>query len=176
MARVINVHERELRATPEQVGALIDSLASSKDALWPNRSWPRMKFDRPLGVGANGGHGPIGYFVEQYAPGRSIQFRFTNPKGFDGVHRYELIGKAGRSTVLRHTIDMTTHGPALLTWALVFRPLHDALLEDSLATAETSLGQVPQRLERWSPWVKLLRWILTKGTAGPQMLPANRLR
>ena len=60
---VLNIHEREIDATYEQVGALIDSLSSEEDCLWPNHSWPRMKFDRPLGIGADGGHirGQISY-------------------------------------------------------------------------------------------------------------------
>lgn len=57
--KVLNVHERELRATSEQVGALIGSLASRNDLLWPRHIWPKMEFDRPLSVGATGGHGPI---------------------------------------------------------------------------------------------------------------------
>jgi hypothetical protein len=32
--------------------------------------------------------------------------------------------------VLRHETRMTTHGPALSTWPLIFGPLHDALTED----------------------------------------------
>ncbi len=78
--KVINIHERELGANHEQVGALIDSLASEDDRLWPGHSWPRMKFDRPLSIGATGGHGPIRYFIEGYKPGKFIKFCFTNPK------------------------------------------------------------------------------------------------
>ena len=84
--KVINIHECELDGTPEQVGLLIDSLASAEDALWPYQLWPRMEFDRPLDVGATGGHGPVRYFVEEYTPGQSIKFRFTGPKGFNGFH------------------------------------------------------------------------------------------
>jgi hypothetical protein len=60
---VINMHERELEAGPVQVGALINPLASKQDGLWPVHIWPRMEFDRSLGVGAKGGHGPMRYFV-----------------------------------------------------------------------------------------------------------------
>jgi len=163
MTKVINVHERELRASPHQVGALIDSLSSKEDALWPNQSWPRMSFDRALGVGAAGGHGPVRYFVEQYTRGESIRFRFTGPKGFDGYHGYELVRSTEQSVVLRQKLEMTTHGLAVLSWPLVFRPLHDALIEDSLATAEASLGQTP-RLELWSLWVRLLRRAISGGS------------
>jgi len=68
---VLNVHERELEADPIQIGALIDSLASREDRLWPKHVWPRMEFDRSLGVGAKGGHGPIRYFVEEYTANQS---------------------------------------------------------------------------------------------------------
>jgi hypothetical protein len=43
-----NVHERTLVATPEEVGALIDSLASPGDRLWPAARWPAMRLDAPL--------------------------------------------------------------------------------------------------------------------------------
>jgi hypothetical protein len=165
--KVVNIHERELKATAEEVGALIDSLASARDGLWPRRSWPPMKFDNPLGIGAVGGHGPIRYFVEEYLPGHSVKFRFTGPRGFDGFHGYEIVGEADSPVVLRHTLRMSTRGPALLSWPLVFRPLHDALIEDSFATVEASLGQPPQ-IKPWSAWVKFLRWMATGGRTRAQ--------
>ena len=159
--KVLNVHERELRATRDEVGALIDSLASPADALWPNVAWPRMKFDRPLGVGATGGHGPIRYVVETYAPGWSVTFRFTGPPGFDEFHGYEVVAVSASTVLLRHTLQMTTHRLAVLSWPLVFPPLHDALIEDSLATAEASLGQ-PPKVQSWSRWVRFLRWAVSR--------------
>jgi hypothetical protein len=58
---VINIHERVLDASIFEIGKLIDGLASANDKLWPHDRWPAMKFDRPLSVGAIGGHGPIRY-------------------------------------------------------------------------------------------------------------------
>jgi hypothetical protein len=168
--KVLNIHERKLEAIPEQVGALIDSLASQADALWPRHSWPRMKFDRPLSVGAVGGHGPVRYWVEAYLPGQSITFRFSGPKGFKGVHRFEVLKGTDTSATLRHVIQMNTSGPALLSWPLLFRPLHDALLEDCLSQAQASLGLPPQ-VRSWSPWVKFLRWAISGGKSGPQGIP-----
>lgn len=168
--QVLNVHKRELKAGSKMVGALIDSLSSSTDALWPWHSWPRMTFDRPLAVGAAGGHGPVRYFVEEYEPGQAIKFRFTGPKGFDGFHSFQISNLSGQSVVLKHTIQMTTHGKAILSWPIIFRPLHDALLEDCLAQAQASLGQ-PFQMQGWSVWVIFLRWVLSGGKTRPQVNP-----
>jgi hypothetical protein len=53
---VHNIHERELEADPKQIGALLDSLASNKDRLWPILMWPRMSFDRLLILTLNAQH------------------------------------------------------------------------------------------------------------------------
>jgi hypothetical protein len=172
---VLNVHERELEVDPVQIGALIDSLASKEDRLWPKHVWPSMEFDRPLSVGAKGGHGPIRYFVEEYTPGKSIKFHFTGPKGFDGFHGYEIVGNPKQPVVLRHTLKMYTYGPAILSWPLVYRPMHDALMEDSLATAQVSLGLTPT-IHTWSSWVKILRWVVSGGKARAQVTPNNSLQ
>ncbi len=95
--KVVNVHERELQATSEKVGALMDSLASKGDALWSKQSWPRMEFDRPLGVGATGGHGPIRYFVEEYHPGRSINFVSRVPRDSTGFMAMRCCRRVGPS-------------------------------------------------------------------------------
>lgn len=126
-----------------------------------------MRFDRALAVGARGGHGPIRYFVEEYAPGKVIRFRFTGPGGFDGFHAYDILTGPEQQVFLRHSIRMNTHGRALLTWPLVYRPLHDALMEDSLAIAQLSLGLKPQ-IRPWSPWVRFLRWVVSGGRAPAQ--------
>lgn len=168
--QVLNMHERELEADPIQIGVLIDSLASKEDRLWPKHIWPQMKFDRSLCVGAKGGHGPIRYFVEAYTPGKTIKFRFTGPKGFDGFHRYDIVDDPKHAVGLRHTLKMNTYGLARLSWPLLYRPLHDALIEDSLATAQTSLGLTP-KIKAWSPWVKMLRWLVSGGKARVQLIP-----
>jgi hypothetical protein len=168
--RVLNIHERELPSSLVRAGGLIDSLASSADTLWPSQSWPRMKFDGALSIGAVGGHGPIRYSVEDYKPGQSIRFRFTGPSGFDGYHGFELLAAGGPGCGLRHTLQIRTHGVAMLSWPIVFRPLHDALIEDSLAQAEASLGRAPN-VHKWSTWVKILRYLLSKGKSRRQAVP-----
>jgi hypothetical protein len=128
-----------------------------------------MEFDRTLSVGANGDHGPIRYFVETYKPGYSIKFRFTGPRGFEDHHGYEIVSATAQSCVLRHTLEMTTHGSAMVSWPVVFRPMHDALIEDSLAVAQASLGHAP-RLRPWSAQVWVLRWVISGGRARPQVV------
>jgi len=160
---VINTHRRLLHASPERVGKLIDALSSPNDGLWPH-GWPRMKLDRPLGVGAKGGHGPIRYFVEAYEPGQSIRFRFTGPKGFDGWHGYDVLEATPAHCILEHRLEMQTRGPAVLMWPLLYRPLHDALLEDSLAAGETALG-LERHTVPWSPYIRLLRRLVAPGGA-----------
>jgi hypothetical protein len=65
---------------------------------------------------------------------------------------------------------MQVHGTAVITWPVVFCPMHDALIEDSLASAEASLGLAPA-IRPWSPWVRLLRWILSWGRPSKQVIP-----
>ena len=167
---VLNVHERELDSTPEQVGLLIDSLASEKDVLWPHRFWPRMEFDRPLGIDASGGHGPIRYIVEEYTPGQSVKFRFTAPKGFNGFHAFEAVILPNQHLKLMHRLKMKTTGLAVFSWSIVFEPLHNALIEDSLSTAEVTLGLTPRHTP-WSAWVRLLRWFLSGFRRSSQIGP-----
>lgn len=158
-----NVHERRLPASPA-VHDLIDSLASPDDRLWPWELWPVMRFDRPLGVGAVGGHGPIHYAIDAYVPGQRIRFRFLGPAGFDGYHEWHVAPVGEQEVVLRHSLVMRTSGWARLTWPAAFRPMHDALIEDALHKAAAGSGQV-ERPPRWSPWVRLLRQAASRGRA-----------
>ncbi len=163
---VYNVHERPLPADQTAVGRLIDTLTGADDRLWPRDRWPAMWLDRPLGTGATGGHGPIRYTVAAYVPSRWVRFAFTRPRGFDGFHEYAVLADRARGVVLRHTLAMRTHGLARLSWALVFRPLHDALLEDSLDRAERAVTGHVARPARWSWYVRLLRWLFARRRHG----------
>lgn len=117
-----------------------------------------MRFDRPLQVGAVGGHGPIRYSVVAYEPGRRIEFRFAGPRGFNGGHRFEVVAHDQGSQLI-HTLEMNTAGVAVVTWPLIFRHLHDALVEDGLSKAQRHLGEDALAVT-WSPWVRLLRRLL----------------
>lgn len=157
---IVNIHERLLCASRGDVGKLIDCLASPTDRLWPRDRWPPIRFERRLEVGASGGHGPIRYFIESYEPGRRISFRFTAPEGFRGTHRFEVEEVSSDTTRLRHILEMGVVGLARFSWPLVFRPLHDALLEDALDRAEASIASSPPMHRQWPPGVRLLRWAL----------------
>lgn len=128
-----------------------------------------MRLDRGLTAGAEGGHGPIGYVVDVVDPERTVRFRFTRPVGFAGHHTFEVEPEAG-GTVLRHELVMRVRGIARLTWPLVFRPLHDALIEDALDRAAARLEG-----RAWDPrplgaYVRLLRRILRPRPGRSEMI------
>ena len=162
--KVLNIHERKLTARPESVGALIDSLSSPDDRLWPRHQWPPMEFDAPLGKDAQGGHGPVRYTVYEYVPGERVVFQFDNSgliAGFDGRHLFEIVPRR-EHVMLRHVIDAECDFKYWLKWFVLVRPLHDALLEDSLDLAEQSLNIQTDKKARWSSWVRFLRWMLAR--------------
>lgn len=120
-----------------------------------------MKFKDRIKVGANGGHGPIRYSVEKYNPSEIIQFRFLKPDGFNGIHKYELKGLKDEKTEIKHTLEMNTKGKSTLTWIFIFRPLHNALIEDGLDKLENNFSDTKKSTE-WNIWVKFLRKQFTK--------------
>jgi hypothetical protein len=163
--KIVNRHQRQYSAAPAKIGALIDTLASKDDRLWPHFRWPRMHFDRPLGIGAKGGHGAIGYSVENYVPGNSIVFRFRNThrisRGFEGIHAF-FVEPSGHGARLVHLIEGEARGRQLLLWPLVIRPTHDALIEDALDCAARALSPAREFPRRLTLRVRLLRALLRR--------------
>ncbi len=153
---VINVHERTIASPLSKVQAVFATLASAKDLMWPVKQWPKMKLNQGLEVGSRGGHGPIRYFVDAAIPGESVQFRFEQPQGFHGVHRFTIKAVDDQHTHLYHIIDMQTRGLDILSWSLGIRWLHDALLEDAFDQVENHLCGTRRHTE-WNWWVKTLR-------------------
>ena len=152
-----SIHKRRFDASREAAGALLDGLASENDALWPGDRWPAQRFDRPLGAGAKGGHGPIRYEVAAYEPGRRVDYRFLpEGVGLSGSHWFEVVPN-GDGVVLRHVIDGSAGLLAWLRWQVVFRWLHDALVRDALDNAESKLTGRVERPARYNRWVRLLR-------------------
>ncbi|WP_405362617.1 hypothetical protein OG535_33350 [Kitasatospora sp. NBC_00085] len=56
----------------------------------------------------------------------------TGPHGSDGFHEYTVHRLDEGRTALRHALAMRARGPALLSRPLLYRLLHDAVIEDSL--------------------------------------------
>jgi len=168
--RVGNEHERRLNVLPSEVGRLLDTLGSPNDRLWPHRTWPPLRLDKPLAVGSVGGHGPIRYRCVAYEPGRRVEFEFISKglsKGLQGRHAYWVEQEADGSALLRHTLHAKMDFMAYLRWLLIVRPLHDALVEDSLDKAQLHLRGKVARDRRWSARVRLLRRALGASSAGP---------
>lgn len=157
--RVFNVHERQIRAPPVAVGALLVHLGQRDDALWPIDRWLPMRLDRPVAIGARGGHGPVRYVVSAYKAPRRVRFQFLAPRGFCGYHEFEIVPGRDAGTCLRHIVNMDIRGPALLSWPLLYRPLHDALIEDALTRAERTVDKDAPAVP-WSPYVRALAVIV----------------
>ncbi len=151
----VDTHERLLAAPPAAVGRL----------------------DRPLSVGACGGcHGPVvRYHVEAYSAGSAIRFQFDRPPGFHGHNEYVVTPRSS-GTLLRHSLVMRTSGIARLTWPLVFRPLHDPLIEDSLDQASKIFGLPISQRRRWNRRVRVLRLIARWLAIGARWREAQRTR
>lgn len=156
-----NVHERVVDASPEAAGALLDSLSSPDDRLWPSRRWPAMRLDRGLTVGSDGGHGPVRYAVARYEPGRLAAFAFTAKFPVDGEHRLEALPAPGGRARLVHTLTGRPHGWMRLGWPLCFRWLHDALIEDGFDRAEAELAGAAWQPRPLPAHVRALRRLLS---------------
>ena len=113
-----------------------------------------------IGVGAKGGHGPIRYSVEKYDPQNLIQFRFSKPEGFNGIHKFEVFKLSNTQTEIKHTIDIQTSGTGTLVWTFAIRSLHDALIEDAFDKIENNFVQQPKSTD-WNLWVRVLRKTLS---------------
>lgn len=154
---VRNVHRRALGIAPKQGEALLRSLASHEDRLWPGDKWWPQRFEGGLSAGAKGGHGPVKYKVESVAP-RQVVYRFPTRGWFRGTHQFDLVAHpTGDGCELVHTLDGRLHGRGLLLWPLLVRPLHDALLEDVMDRAETATGRSPAVPAKHSAYVRFLR-------------------
>ncbi|MFE3193038.1 SRPBCC family protein [Nocardia sp. NPDC059240] len=153
-----NIHQRELPVPAKQVGALLDTVAEPGNPLWPSQNWPALVLDRPLQVGADGGHGDIRYSCTAYEPGRAVEFTFAPSMPFTGAHTLEIIDRGESGCVVRHLLVAEADGPpSWLLWTCAIRWLHDAVVEELLDGVATAAGQPPARPTSWSPWVRVLR-------------------
>ena len=153
---VINIHRRIINQPKETITPLLGTLASDKDQMLAIDKWPAMFLDRGLKVGSKGGHGTIRYTVIKYIPGECICFRFTRPKGFNGIHEFKISELTADQSEIKHEIHMKISGWAMVTWPLAIRWLHDAYIEDAFDRVENHFSS-ENKVSNWSYWVQFLR-------------------
>ena len=152
-----NVHERVINAPIEPLGALLDGLGQKDDRLWPSQGWTPMVLDRPLALGADGGHDDIYYYVSEFEPGRRVRFSFRPRTGIIGAHELSLDALDERRTRIRHVLIGRTRGAMRLMFSAAVEPLHDAVIEDLFDNAEREVTGSVIRPTSWSPRVRVLR-------------------
>jgi hypothetical protein len=164
--RVQSRHARSLDASVEEVGRLVAALGGERDVLWPNEQWPgtQLRFDRPLAVGARGGHGVIRYSVEEYEPGRCVRFRFEPGQGLDGFHRFDIVPLPDGRTRLAHTLDARLEGATRLARPLLL-PMHDTLIRQLLDNARRATGGRVAKPTPMAWWMRALNAIEARATA-----------
>jgi hypothetical protein len=74
-----------------------------------------------------------------------------------GTHGFSILAGAAEQTELRHELRMHITGSALVTWPLIYRPLHNALLEDALDQVEAYVTNQAYQQRPYSLWVRWLR-------------------
>jgi len=161
--RVINIHKRFIKAPITKVSELVEQLATDADKIWPYEKWPAIRFKDGLKVGAKGGHGLIKYTITKYKPSEIIQFQFTEPKGFNGIHEFRISSINETETEIHHVIDVKLSFLGILQWFVFIRWLHDALIEDAFDKVENQFSTTHKQ-SKWNPWVKFWRRILSKKT------------
>jgi hypothetical protein len=159
--KVLNIHKRIINLPKSKVSKLLETLSTENDKIWPNEKWPAMRFKNGIKIDAQGGHGPIRYCVEKYNPCEIIQFRFSKPNGFNGIHKFEIKELNNKQTEITHTIDMNTKGKGTLIWFFAIRPLHNALIEDGFDKLENNFSKVNKKTQ-WNIRVKIIRRQLAK--------------
>ena len=159
---VHNVHTRRIGADIDRVGTLIDTLAGPDDRLWPVHDWMPMRLDGPIALGAIGGHGPARYRVTGYQPGRWVRFGLVGPGFLRGFHEFSVHPCGSDVTELHHTLAVRL---GILGWPiypLVFKPLHDTVIEQALDRAECDVHGIVVSPAATSWWFRMLRALMTR--------------
>ncbi|MFE2878467.1 DUF2867 domain-containing protein [Streptomyces roseus] len=145
MPTVSNVHERIITAPADSVGALLDRVSAPDDPLFPTPVWPAMVLDRPLGVGADGGHGRVRYRVTAYTPGRSVRFDTTGEAMGRGYHRFDIEPLGTDRCRVVHVLEVTMPVRPFLMWKAAIRPVHDTMIEEVFDNIERAALGRPTR-------------------------------
>jgi hypothetical protein len=168
-----NIHERHILASSDLVGTVLETLAGEDDQVWPGATWAPMVLDRGLEPGSRGGHDGIRYTVTAHEVGRLVEFAFDPTVGIDGTHAFTVMDLGDGTSMLRHVLEGRTKGAMLLLWPLAVRWAHDAVVEDAFDRAEAALGVGPTVPAQWSPWVRVLRKVLSAATDEAKVRPVE---
>ena len=155
-----NVHTRTLDAPASAVAEALDTLSTEDDRVWPSPAWWPMRLDRPLSVGAKGGHGPVRYEVVAYEPGR-VRFAFEPGGRLDGYHEFSVSPDGPDRCVVTHVLAGRTVGSGRWLWPLVIRWCHDSVVEEAFDRVEGSVTGRVRRPHRRGPWVSALRRLMS---------------
>ncbi|WAZ21169.1 DUF2867 domain-containing protein [Streptomyces cinnabarinus] len=169
MGTVRNVHDRVLAAPADRVGALLDRLAAPDDPLFPSPAWAPVRFDRPLSVGAAGGHGPVRYSVAEYEPGRRVRFAFDPPG--TGFHELSVEPLGPDRCRIRHLLEQDQPLGERLGWLLAVRAVHGTVIEELFDNAElaaTGSLPAPVRPGRYVRLLQRLTWDRPRAVAVPE--------
>ncbi|MEU5211548.1 DUF2867 domain-containing protein [Streptomyces sp. NPDC020742] len=145
MRTVREVHTRTVPAPAETVGALLDRLGADDDPLFPTPAWPAMRFDRPLAVGADGGHGPMRYRVSVHEPGRRVRFDFPDGRGW---HEVAVYPDGPDRCRVEHVLHSRQTLLTSLVWHLAIGSGHATVVEELLDNAERAAGGTPAPARR----------------------------
>ncbi|NNG18910.1 SRPBCC family protein [Naumannella sp. ID2617S] len=152
-----NIHQRTVPGDLARSRALLATLATPRDRVWPTDRWPRIWFgDCGVQPGADGGHGPIRYRVTE-ATEDAVGFDFHPP--MRGWHGLRLTEESDGRVTWTHTMTLQHPDPVR---ARVVLPLHDACLEDLLDQVEAELVGRPLRRGRFPVGVRLRRWLMDR--------------
>jgi hypothetical protein len=174
MTVIDNIHQRLLPAPAADVGRLLDRIGRPGDPLWPSPTWIPMRLDRPLAVGATGGHGPVRYHVSDYRPGRLVEFTFDPRIGLTGTHTFEVIDNGDDTCVLRHRLVATPAPRMRLLWPALIGACHDTVLEHLLDNAEHAVTATVTDPVRY-PWQARLDVRLFSVQVSATSVPENAL-
>ncbi|MEU9502325.1 DUF2867 domain-containing protein [Streptomyces sp. NPDC048196] len=173
MRTVRDVHSRTVQAPAETVGDLLDRLGSDHDPLFPAPAWPPMRFDRPLGVGADGGHGFVRYRVGAYEPGRRIRFDFTD--GSRGRHEVTVHPDGPDRCRVQHLLEAQLPPVRRLLWTLAIRAMHRTVVQELFDNIERAAAGRRIPPPRRSPWIRLLNRLAWDRARAVELPAAARL-
>ena len=122
-----------------------------------------MVLDRGLEIGSRGSNGAIRYHVVSHTPGRAVTFRFDPGMPMQGTHGLTSDPEPGSDGLVRwtHVADLES----LTRFArYVIVPLHDAVMEDLLDSAEAHLSGRPLPRRRRPPGLEALHVLAQRAT------------